>query len=363
MVDFTPGFNLSHWGPIPYPAASGTKTVLGAHTTGRIASNVIAGGNPRTPDYSNPPKSQGRMPAVPTKVANQPTPSGPSLAQQQAAAQAAANAKAIAAYNQSIQNQQAALNRQNSVYNSGYANAQSAYNDAVNQLNQGKALANQTYTKNVGQTKQDYVGAKNTISSNAGSSLNSLLRLLGAHGAGGGSAALYGAPQAVTRQATLQRNDASGTYGKNMQALDTGWNNYLDAYQQNLTAADRQRQNDINKAKSTVDQSRASILQTLADLFGKRTAIGGGDAQAAAQPYLNQANQYLNEAAALGRGVPVPRVAPAVYTAPSLADYTVNPNATPTVEGQAQTTDYTSPYLAALLGKKQDNTAAVPIGA
>lgn len=42
MVDLTPGFNLSHWGPIPYIAATGTKTPLG-FGSGSAASNTPTG--------------------------------------------------------------------------------------------------------------------------------------------------------------------------------------------------------------------------------------------------------------------------------------------------------------------------------
>lgn len=265
----------------------------------------------------------------------------------------------LAMYDPAIQQQQAALGRLTNVQSIGQANADTAYNQALNQLNQQKALDQQTYDKNTQSTKTDFVGAKNTIGTNAGNSLNSLLRLLGAHGAGGSSAALLSAPQATARQATVQRSGATDTYGKNLQSLDTNWGNYTNSFNQNVSAQGIKHQNDVNAAIASADTQRGGILQQLADLFGKRAGIQGGDTNAAAQPYLNQANQYLTEADNLGRAVPVPQVSPLVYNAPNLANYTTNPNATPTVAGQGQATDYTSPYLAALLGKKNANTAAI----
>lgn len=273
----------------------------------------------------------------------------------------------LAQYDPAIQQQQAALGRVGNQQTIAQQNADTAYNQALNQLNQQKALDQQTYNANTNSTKQDFVSAKNTIGTNAGNSLNSLLRLLGAHGAGGSSAALISAPGAVAQQATGQRTGASNTYGKNLQSLDTNWGNYVNSFNQNVSAQGIKHQNDINAAIASSDQNRASILNQLADLFGKRASIQGGNVSAAQAPYLAQVNQFQTEADNLGRQTPVPQVAPLVYNAPDLANYTVNPNAAPTVQGQAQANDYTSPYLAALLGKKQQSTAAaapalVPVG-
>lgn len=331
--DITPGFNAPSIG----------KLIGGG------------GGNAQAP-----PKKSGSSSGSGTYTGGSGSSSASSSAASQQAAQQAAQ---IAAYNQSIANEQAGINRLSPSFEVSKANAQAAYNQAINQLNQQKALDQQSYNKNVGQTKTDYVGAKNTIGTQAGNSLNSLLRLLGAHGAGGGSAALYNAPEAVTRQATIQRTGASDTYGKNMQNLDTNWNNYLNAYNQNLKAEDIKRQNSVNSAWANIDQQRAAALQNLAKLIGARASAQGGDASGASQPYLDQANAFLNEAVQKGRAVPVPKANPLVYNAPDLAAYTVNPNATPTVQGQSPASDYFSPYLSALLGKKQDNTAAIPVGA
>lgn len=266
----------------------------------------------------------------------------------------------LAMYDPSIAQQQSALGRTDNQQSIGVANADTAYNQALNQLNQQKALDNQTYNANTNSTKQDFVSAKNTIGANAGNSLNSLLRLLGAHGAGGGSAALISAPGAVAQQATQQRTGASNTYGKNLQSLDINWGNYLNSFNQNVSAQGIKHQNDVNAAIASADKTRVDTLNSLADLLGKRASIQGGNANAAAQPYLNQANAFSGQYDDLQRATPVPQVAPLVYNAPDLANYTVNPNAAPTVQGQAQANDYTSPYLAALLGKKQQSTAAAP---
>jgi hypothetical protein len=74
-----------------------------------------------------------------------------------------------------------------------------------------------------------------------------------------------------------------------------------------------------------------------------------------AQPYLNQANSLLSTVGKFNY-TPVGYETQA-YNAPDLGKYTFN-SATPTVQGQSPTNDYVSPYLAALLGKKQQTVAA-----
>lgn len=331
---------------------------------------------------------------------------------QLAAEQAQRDAQA-ASYDQGIGNVNSALGRLPGQQDVVLGNIDTAYNSAFNQLLQGKARGQSAYDTagsqalqdyNLGktqatqgyntaktQTGQDYVGSKNTIGSNAGSSLNSLMRLLGSRGAGGSSAALFNAPQAVARQATIQRNDVGQTFGRNQQALDTGyntgianmdqtygrnknaldtnWNNYLSDYGQSATDLSNQRTNNQSALQATINSNRANLLQQLANFTTRRGFLSGaspGDAIASAQPYLDQANQLISQADAAGRQVPVsinahpasynaPQLAAQTpYTPPSLASYTVNPNAAPTYQNQNQgANDFLTPYLASLLGKQK----------
>lgn len=257
---------------------------------------------------------------------------------------------AIAQYDQSIGNINSAIGRLPDQYNSGAGAIDSSYQNALNQLLLSKNQANQSYDSNVSQNKQDYVGSKNTIRSRAGSSLNGLLRLLGSRGAGGGSAATISAPGAVARQATLQQNDVGQTFGKNSQNLDLNWNNYLLGYNNQVSGATNQRDTQKSDLQRQIDQNKASLLQTLAQLSGQRALAAGGSPAGAAQPYLDQANSILDSSSHYSTS-PISYQTQA-YNAPDLAKYTFN-SVSPTVQGQQQTNDYTSPYLAALLGKRQ----------
>lgn len=267
-----------------------------------------------------------------------------------AAAPAPSN-PALDQYNQQIGNTQSALNRLGAQQDQGYAGIDASYNGTLAQLLQGYNQSKQTSDQNILSSKQDFVGGKNTVRSNAGASLSGLLRLLGSRGAGGGSAATITAPGAVARQATLQQGDLTNTFGHNQQELNQAWGTYQQGYNDNVAGAGTQRNNARSKLESDVANNRASLLQSLAQLQGQRAVATGANGVAAAQPYYNQANAVLDQASRYNIA-PI-QVTTNPYTAPSLDKYTVNPNAAPTVQGQAQSNDYTSPYLAALLGKRQ----------
>lgn len=259
----------------------------------------------------------------------------------------------LAGFDQAIANTNSAMGRLGNQFSSGNSAIDSSYQNALNQLLLGKNQSQQAYGASKQQASTDYVGAKNTIGANAGASLFGLQRLLGSRGAGGSSAATQVAPQAVARQATLQRNDVGNAFGANNQALDTNWNNYATGYNNSVADVGDQRDRQRQGLQGNVDSNRATLLQTLAQLTAQRDQVAGGNGVGAAQPFLDQANSVLN-------GLSNYNVAPInyqtqAYNAPSLAAYTTNPNATPTFQGQSPGNDYFSPYLAALLGKKQAN--------
>lgn len=256
----------------------------------------------------------------------------------------------VSSYDQAIGNTQSAINNLPGQRTSADSFINSSYQDAINQLLSGKNQANASYDTNKLTTGQNYAAGKNTIGSQAGTSLNSLLRLLGSRGAGGGSP-LDASRGAVARQASLQRSDLGRTFGQNNQALDTNWNNYLTGYNNQVAGAGKQKENGLIGNQDKFNTEQASLLQTIAQLAGQKASYTGGNATAASQPYLNQANGLLGSVGKYNY-TPISYQTQA-YSAPDLAKYIVNPNATPTYQGSKQTSDFTSPYLAALLGKKQ----------
>lgn len=230
-----------------------------------------------------------------------------------------------------------ALARLTGQFDVGNANIDTGYNQAINSLNNTKAQNQQSYGQNQNQISQDYVTAKNSIGSASGNTLNNLLRLLGAHGAGGSSAALFSAPQAVAQNAAQQRSGANQTFGKNSQANDTSWNNYLTGYNNSVGDLGVQRQNNRNSLQAQMDITRANLIGQLSS------------------PDLNQINGLLSQADQLGLQVPNYNVQAANYQAPSLDSYLQGQTATGNVANPSALTDSVNPYLSLLLNGKDKN--------
>lgn len=282
-----------------------------------------------------------------------------------AQAAAAANTKAqdLASYDMGIGNTNRAITRLDSQLNSGVGGLENQAKDALATLLTGFNQAKSTYNDNITNTKQGYIGQKNNITAQAGQGLTGLQRLLGSHGAGGGSAYTITAPGAVARQATLQSNDAGNTFNQNLRGLDTAWGQYNDNFNAENKKVNDQKTNGINQLRSTIDQNKGTLLQQLADLQSKRTnlANGGTGGVAAAQDANARANALYDSAAQY-----VPQqinFAQQAYQAPSLASYAQQPTAAPTVNGQAPQNDYFSPQLGALLNPTKDKRqAALGVG-
>ena len=262
---------------------------------------------------------------------------------------------AVAQYDQGINNANSALNRLGVQLDSGRSGIDASWQNALNQLLLSKNQGEKSYNLNKKSTADDYVSAKNTIGANAGNTLNSVLRLLGSRGAGGSSAYNIAAPGAVSRTATIQRSEASGTNAKNNQALDLNWGNFMTGYTNQVSSANSQREQQRQQLEAQIENSRGTLLQTLAQLAGMKASAMGGNAAGAAQPYIDQANSALDRAVNF-RVNPISYQTQA-YEAPSLGSYNTNPAAAPTYQGQGPSSDYYSPYLSALLGKKQQATA------
>lgn len=266
----------------------------------------------------------------------------------------------LSAYAANIGAIQNALSRLDNQAAIGNQNIDTGYNQNLTQLNNAKATNQNAYQTSKNQTGQDFVTAKNTIGSFAGNSLNGLERLLAARGAGGSSAALYQAPQAVAQQASQQRSQAGQTFGQNNQNLDTNWNNYLTDYQNSINGLNSQHTNQQHALQAQIDTTRSSLLQSLASLLNQQSAATSGTASDQAQPLLDQSNALLGQADQLGLQVPTYQVSNANYQAPSLASYSVNPFATPQASQQDALTQSVTPYLSLLLGSANRNKNQQP---
>lgn len=313
---------------------------------------------PNYVDYSNPtylaPYPSGQPGSVLGTSTNTSSNVNP---QQSSSPQQTIDPATLAAYDQTIGLINNQLGRLPTSQAAGEQAITNSTNSALQQLLLGRNQAQNAYDTSKRDTASNYIGAKNQIATNAGSSLSGLQRLLGSRGAGGGSAYNIVAPGAVARQATLQRGEVGNAFSQNNRALDTNWNNYLTGYGNSVADVNNQATNQKRELQNTTDTNRSNLLQQLAQLTAQRGIAAGGNVQnafAAAQPYLSQANGILNNLASY-----VPQAInynTTAYNAPSLDSYTTSP-ATIALNNSAGT-DYVSPYLSALLGKKQTNVGA-----
>jgi hypothetical protein len=242
---------------------------------------------------------------------------------------------------------------------------QSAYQTAFNTLQGQKNQATSTYGTATTGNQQGYVTNKNSIGTNAGQSLNGLERLLGSRGAGGSSAALFSAPQAVAQQATAQRAGAGQTYGQNQSGLDTSYNNYLIGNQNDLSGIANQRDQNLNSAQQQIASTQAGLLQQLATISAQKAAAEGGNPTGAAAPYLASAQNYLNSAGQLGLKAFTPTYNTSAYAAPTAASYAPSQFAAPSTTSNPNIIDSTvSPALRSLLKPSLSGVSATaPVGA
>lgn len=253
-----------------------------------------------------------------------------------------------ASYDQQINYVNSALGRLGQQQTSGFTGIDNSYNTALQQLLGSKNIAQRNYDTTKQTQATDYVGAKNSLGAQAGNALRGLYRLLGSRGISGSP--LGSAKQAVGNEYTQNRTGTDNTFGQNQRTLDTNWNDYLTGYNNQVTGAAGQRDEQKRTLGDNITNNRVGLLNQLASLQAQRAAGTGGNAVAASQPYLDQANTYLNQ---LANSAPAQiNYQTQAYQAPSLASYTAPKYSQPTSTNQAGG-DYFSPYLSALLGKKQ----------
>ena len=245
-----------------------------------------------------------------------------------------------------------ALGRLPGQLNTAEANIRDQYNTNMNELNSGKTAANQQYDQSTDQNQQQYVTNKNQINSQASSGLRSLLRVLGQHGAGGSSAALYAAPDAVGQVAQEQRSGASQNFGQNQQALDTNWNNYLSGYENSKKQLNDWLTQQNQKAESSSEQSRQDLLQQLLKLSPD---------QAAANDLVSKINASAGKVDSLARFRPTYGGKTPVYTAPEVASYTVGEVGAPQLGASFGNSSAGGSVLSYLLGMKPEDRQQQPL--
>lgn len=260
--------------------------------------------------------------------------SGPTIS----AAQQAANDQAIAIAN-------AALGRIPGQVQTAQDQVRHLFSQNQNELQSGYDAAHQNYNQSTGQNTQQFVTNKNQINNMGSQGLLGLLRTLGQHGAGGSSAALFAAPDAVNQFVTQQRSGAGQTYGQNQQTLDTNWGNYQTGFDNSKKQLNDWLSQQLDAAQSQGEQNKMSLLQTIASLQSSPDA---------AQPYIDQINAAANRVDQLAKFNPTYTGKSPVYNAPDVASYTVDQAGSPVLGTPGNGTSGMTPALAYLLGINKD---------
>jgi hypothetical protein len=262
-------------------------------------------------------------------------------------------------YYDSLQgNVQSQVDRLNPQLDVGNQNILDAYNTSYNTLLGQKGVTDRNYQTSKDQGLQDYVSGAGDIQAATGQQVNSLQRLLGAHGFGSSSASRVAAPYAAGLVGSQQTRGLQNTYDRNSQALDTNYGDYTNQY--NTAVGDLGHQRDVqkNQLQSQIDTTRSSLLAQLAGIAQQRAQAKPGatygDITAAASPYQQQIRDLGGQIDQLGRqyAQPVVQAAPPTYQAPKLDSYNVNRPDAPVVNNAPGAGSNLGSFLPLLLGQK-----------
>lgn len=221
-----------------------------------------------------------------------------------AAAPAPAGDPDTAAYYQDMINnlngQTGRLDRQQDV---GLGNINDSYTTAQNRLNEQRGIAQRNYNTQTQQNTQNYSTTRNGVMSNTRATANALQRLLGLNGAGNSSAAYEQAPYAAGLQGSQNMNQAQQTYSNNYGALKNNWDDAELAYKNNLDDLGQQKYSQTNQLRSSIAQTRASLLDQISQAdINRRMALGEDyeQARAARGGYESKINSLLDSIVGLG---------------------------------------------------------------
>lgn len=240
---------------------------------------------------------------------------------------------------------------------SDLAGVKNEYNTYRNEQQSTYNANKNDYDKNTLQNRQNLRTNRNDITDRASTGLRSMLRVLGAMGAGGGSEARYEIPRMVTNQANAEFNNAGQTYAQNQQNLDTDWGNYKNQFENDRKKLEDWYNGQVKSKKQESEQKRLNLLTDLATAYGNRAQYGGDYSNNFSDIY-NRIAESRNRVTDLGKFTPTKYTGmTAVYNAPELSSYdTSKTNLTTSVVDS--NTSATSPLLVALQGlTKKKNTS------
>jgi hypothetical protein len=300
-------------------------------------------------------------------------PAGPTpqqiQAQQAAAAQQQQQSQLAAQYG----DQAAQLQYQNSLLDpqlqTGLSNIGNSYNTQDQRLREDQGAAQRNYNMQGQQNTENYSSARTNAQTQTRSANSALQRLLGMNGSGNSSAAYEQAPYAAALQGSLLVNGAQKTYGQNQQSLDTNWQDTTRKFKNAKEDLDQQKYSQENGLRSSIDQSRASLLDKISQANINREMALGKDytvAQAAQGGLTSQIHDLLSHITQLGSQYanPVMQAQNVQYTPAQLAEFGRGQIGNPQqLQASPGTSDVNPSFLSTLTNNQKRDPFGNPIAA
>lgn len=248
--------------------------------------------------------------------------------------------------------------------NIGLQNIGNSYNLAQNRADQQQAADQRNYQTQLGQNQQSYINNRNSILQNTLTQQNALQRLLGIAGSGNSSAAYEQAPYAAGLQGSQQLFGAQNAYGQNENSLNTGWNDYTRNFQNSLQDLKNQKYQQQQNLQSSIAQTRANLLNQIAQANVYRDVAQGQNYQTALNaraPFQSQINNLLSQITQLGNQWQNPQIqtGPVTYQAPAMNNFGFQAGPAPTSQNDANNSGDVLPSFLNVLQPKRDQYGQV----
>lgn len=231
------------------------------------------------------------------------------------------------------------------------------YNQQASQANLQRSRALEDFQNTEQGTNLQKQQALDQVNNKARTLANSVRQMIGNAGGSGSSAYQITAPGAVSRQANLQNQDITNTYGQNFDALDTAKNRADQDFTNLFSNLGQTKNSAIEALKSGVLGQKNQINGTLADLAAQRAAYTGGNPTAAMAPIQADITNTRNQINGLfdQYRTPFTSVTPVSVAKPTLRDYVAGQTNVATDPNSGGTASQGAAYNPLATWMKQDN--------
>lgn len=327
--------------------------------------NKQPGGNTPTPkppgDGSIPPPPGGNTGYDNNNGGSQ-TSYDPYAAQRAAAAakaaaqEAAQKAADISAAQQAYDSANFDLGRIGNQRNIGLDNITNSFTNYRNSLNAQKGRSERDYTTNRNQTISGYEQARSQINDMTRQKAQGLQRWLANFGAGDSQMSNVMAPYAAARVGSQQKAQQENTFSHNLGQMDTGWNDYMGQYNDQLNQSAQQEREKRQALEAQMQQKQYEGENARSQARSALTYAQSGNSALATQQResaLNGMRAILAQIDNLQRQYanPVNLTAP-TFAPIDVAKYVVD--RTPAIQGDVNTPEEIDPSYQNLILKKQE---------